>query len=72
MSGKKKQMLLIMTQDMLRIMAKKLNTDSPPKDKYIIEISQIKKIVRGYANDSYTKSMGFFTKVFGNRKPNIF
>jgi len=57
-----------MTGDLLRIVAQKMESKNPPKDKYIIEVSHIKKIVRGYANDSFTKSVGFFTKVFGNRK----
>jgi len=57
-----------MTGDLLRIVAQKMESKNPPKDKYIIEVSHIKKIVLGYANDSFTKSVGFFTKVFGNRK----
>jgi hypothetical protein len=56
-----------MTGDLLRIVATKMDSKNPPKDKYIIEVSSIKKIIRGYANDSFTKSVGFFTKVFGNR-----
>jgi hypothetical protein len=56
-----------MTSDLLRIVAQKMDSKNPPKDKYIIEIAHIKKIIRGYANESYTKSISFFTKVFGNR-----
>lgn len=55
-----------MTGDLLRIVAQKMESKNPPKDKYIIEVAHIKKIIRGYANDAFTKSVGFFTKVFGN------
>ena len=64
-------MLMIMTQDLLRIICKKINSNDSPKAKYIIETSQVKRIIRGYANPSFTKSVGFFSKLFGNRK-NIF
>ena len=57
-----------MTGDLLRVVLQKMDSKTPPKDKYIIEVSSIKKIVRGYANESYTKSVGVFTKMFGNRK----
>jgi hypothetical protein len=61
-------MRLFMTNDLLRVVLQKMDSKNPPKDKYIIEVSQIKKIIRGYANDSFTKSVGVFTKMFGSRK----
>jgi len=57
-------MLLVMTNDLLKIMAKKVNSNTPPKDKYIIDVSTIKKISRGYANESFKKSVGFFSNMF--------
>ncbi len=57
-------MLLVMTSDLMKIMAKKINTDNAPKDKYIIDVSNIKKISRGYSNDSFKKSVGFFSNMF--------
>lgn len=63
-NGNKQSMLLVMTSDLLKIMAKKINSNIAPKDKYIIDVSTIKKISRGYANDSFKKSVGFFSTMF--------
>lgn len=54
-----------MTKDLMNIMAKKVGSKEAPKDKYIIDVTEIKKISRGYSNDSFKKSVGFFSNVFG-------
>lgn len=54
-----------MTNDLMKIMAKKQGSKEAPKDKYIIDVSEIKKISRGYSNASFKKSVGFFSNVFG-------
>ena len=61
-----------MSPDLLKIMCKKINSNEPPIDKYIIDVTTIKKISRGYANNSFKNSVGFFSDIFGMCKNIIF
>jgi hypothetical protein len=60
MGGDVKSMLVSMTQDFNRIIAKKPKSNAPPKSKYIFETLQIKQIIKGHGTEAFKKSKGFF------------
>jgi len=53
-------MLISMTQDLTRLIAKKTKSNAPPKAKYIFETLQIKQIIKGHGTEAFKKSKGFF------------
>jgi hypothetical protein len=55
-------MHLAMTQDFLKIIAKKPKSNLPPKTKYIIDTAQMKQIIKGHGTDAFKNSKGFFRK----------
>ena len=61
--GEIKQMQLSFSQDLLKISARKIKSNLPPKPKYIIETTQIKQIIKGHGTDAFKKSKGFFRKI---------
>ena len=61
--GDIKQMQLSFSQDLLKITAKKIKSNLPPKPKYIIETTQIKQIIKGHGTDAFKKSKGWFRKI---------
>ena len=61
--GDIKQMQLMFSQDLLKISAKKIKSNLPPKPKYIIETKQIKQIIKGHGTDAFKKSKGFFRSI---------
>ena len=56
-------MQLMFSQDLLKITAKKIKSNLPPKPKYVIETSQIKQIVKGHGTDAFKKSKGIFRSI---------
>lgn len=62
-NGDVKQMQLTFSQDLLKITAKKIKSNLPPKPKYVIETAQIKQIVKGHGTDAFKKSKGFFRSI---------
>ena len=62
-NGDVKQMQLMFSQDLLKITAKKIKSNLPPKPKYVIETSQIKQIVKGHGTDAFKKSKGIFRSI---------
>jgi hypothetical protein len=62
MRGDVKSMLVYMTPDLNKIVAKKPKSNLPPKPKYVIETLQIKQIVKGHGTEAFKKSKGFFRK----------
>ena len=61
--GDVKQMQLIFAQDLMKVSAKKLKSNLPPKPKYIIDTPTIKKILKGHGSDAFKKSKGLFRKI---------
>ena len=61
--GDIKQMQLSFSQDLLKITARKIKSNLPPKSKYIIETTQIKQIIKGHGTDAFKKSKGWFRKI---------
>ena len=61
--GDVKQMQLIFAQDLMKVSAKKLKSNLPPKPKYIIDTPTIKKILKGHGTDAFKKSKGLFRKI---------
>lgn len=53
-------MTLVFSQDLLKVMCKKLKTNIPPKPKWVIETLQIQKIVKGHGTDLFKKSKTLF------------
>ncbi len=43
-------------------MARQPKNNLPPKPKYIIEIPQIKQIIKGHGSDAFKNSKGYFRK----------
>ena len=64
--GDVKQMQLIFSQDLMKVSAKKLKSNLPPKPKYIIDTPTIKKILKVYGTDAFKKSRGMFRKITTN------
>ena len=62
-NGDIKPMQLIFAPDLMRVSAKKLKSNLPPKPKYIIETPTIKKILKGHGTDNFKKSKGLFRKI---------
>ena len=61
--GDVKQMQLIFSSDLMKVSAKKLKSNLPPKSKYIINTPTIKKIIKGHGTDAFIKSKGLFKKI---------
>ena len=61
--GDIKQMQLIFSQDLMKVSAKKIKSNLPPKPKYIIDTPTIKKILKGHGTDAFKKSKGLFRKI---------
>ena len=47
----------------MKISAKKVNSNLPPKQKYILETTQITSIVKGYGTEAFKKSKRFYRAV---------
>ena len=62
-NGDVKPMQLIFTQDLMKVSAKKLKSNLPPKPKYIIDTLTIKKILKGHGTDAFKKSKGLFRSI---------
>ena len=62
-NGDVKQMQLIFAQDLLKVSAKKIKSNLPPKPKYIIDTITIKKILKGHGTDAFKKCKGLFKKM---------
>ena len=62
-NGDVKQMQLIFSQDLMKVSAKKIKSNLPPKPKYIIDTLTIKKVLKGHGTDAFQKSKGMFRKV---------
>ena len=58
--GEIKEKQLLFSQDLLKVQAKLLNNNLPPKSKYVIETNNIKEIIKGYGTDYFKKSGGLF------------
>ena len=58
--GELKKKSLYFTHDYLKVIAKKLKSDLPPKQKYIIETVYINSVVKGYGTDVFKKSKRFY------------
>ena len=58
--GEIKEKQLLFTQDLLKVQAKLIKSNFPPKPKYVIETNNIKAIIRGYGTDVFKKSGGIF------------
>ena len=58
--GEIKEMQLLFSQDLLKVHAKLIKSNLPPKPKYVIETNNIKAILKGYGTDAFKKSGGLF------------
>ena len=61
MNGEIKSCRLSMTPDLLKISAKKVKTNMPPKPKYVIETSLFKQIIKGHGTKAFEKCKGYFS-----------
>ena len=61
--GDVKQMQLIFSSDLMKVSAKKVKSNLPPKQKYVIETHTIKKILKGHGTGAFKKSKGVFRKI---------
>ena len=61
--GEVKEKQLLFTQDLLKVQAKLINSNFPPKSKYVIETNNIKAIIKGYGTDAFKKSGGLFRSI---------
>ena len=61
--GDVKQMQLIFSSDLMKVSAKKVKSNLPPKQKYVIETHTIKKILKGHGTGAFKKSKGLFRKI---------
>ena len=48
---------------MLKVQAKLIKSNFPPKPKYVNETNNIKAIIKGYGADTFIKSRGLFISV---------
>ena len=62
-NGDIKQMQLIFSADLMRVSAKKIKSNLPPKPKYIIDTPTIKKVLKGHGTDAFKKTKGLFRKI---------
>ena len=58
-----KEMQLSFNQDLTKVHAKSLKSNLPPKSKYVIEINNIKSIIKGHGTNIFKKCGGFFTSI---------
>ena len=58
--GEIKKKYLYFTQDFLKVIAKNVKSNLPPKQKYIIETVYITSVVKGYGTDVFKKSKRFY------------
>jgi len=61
--GEIKTKYLYFTQDLLKVIAKKLKSNLPPKKKYILETMEITSVVKGHGTDAFKKSKRFYRRV---------
>ena len=61
--GEIKSKYLFFTQDLMKVMAKKIKSTLPPKQKYIIDTMYITSVVKGYGTDVFAKSKRFYRKI---------
>ena len=61
-NGDVKEMQLIFSQDLMKVSAKKLKSNLPPKPKYIIDTPTIKKVIGGHGTDAFKKCGGLFRR----------
>ena len=61
--GETKKKYLFFTNDFMKVNAKKVNSNLPPKQKYILETTQITSIVKGYGTEAFKKSKRFYRAV---------
>ena len=61
--GEIKTKYLYFTQDLLKVIAKKMKSKLPPKQKYIIETMNITSVVKGHGTDAFKKSKRFYRSV---------
>lgn len=58
--GEIKKKYLYFTDDFMKVIAKKVNSNLAPKQKYIIDIVCINSIIKGYGTESFKKSKRFY------------
>ena len=58
--GEVKKKYLYFTDDFMKVIAKKVNSNLAPKQKYIIDIVCINSIIKGYGTESFKKSKRFY------------
>ena len=61
--GEVKEKQLLFTRDLLKVQAKLIKSNLPPKPKYVIETNNIKAIIKGHGTDAFKKSGGLFRSV---------
>ena len=59
--GEIKEMQLSFSQDLAKVQAKSIKSNLPPKPKYVIEINNIKSIIKGHGTNIFKKCGGIFT-----------
>ena len=62
-NGDMKQVQLIFNYDLKKVMAKKMKSTLPPKPKYIIDVPNIKKLLKGHGSDAFKSYSGLFRKI---------
>ena len=48
-------MQLLFSKDLMKVSAKKIKSNLPPKPKYIIDTPTIKKVLKGHGTDAFKK-----------------
>ena len=48
-------MQLLFSKDLMKVSAKKIKSNLPPKPKYIIDTPTIKKVLKGHRIDAFKK-----------------
>jgi len=61
--GEIKEKQLLFSQDLLKVQAKGIKSNLPPKSKYVIETNNIKAIIKGHGTDAFKKSGGLFRSI---------
>ena len=61
--GEIKEKQLMFTQDLLKVQAKLIKSNYPPKPKYVIETNNIKAIIKGHGTDAFKKSRRLFRSI---------
>ena len=58
--GETKKKYLFFTTDFLKVIAKKVNSNLAPKQKYVIDTDCINSIIKGYGTEAFKKSKRFY------------